>query len=259
MSSKRYHSDSEEYTSSSSSSSSSSDSEDYTSSSSSSSSDSDSEPEEFSPQCVKVEPESSSCESSGSSGPSGSSSDTSSESSSKSEEVEIQYIQGPPGPPGPQGPPGPTGPVGPSGPSGSGSQAFLNSYSFLTHGNTQDIKPGEEVVFALNSCVLNQISRCSATGILIAEVGSYFVFYQLTAVGAGNLVICLNGVEQLHTIVAKGTCCGQVVCGTIITTEVNDTILSVRNPVKANSTLRITANEGGPLGVSNHITLVKLG
>ena len=155
-----------------------------------------------------------------------------------------------------QGPAGEQGLVGKQGPAGE-ALAFLNSYSFLPHGVTQDLSPGEDVVFALNSTSISGITRSSASGVRL-EKGSYFVFYQLTALGAGHLVLCLNGVEQLHTIVAKAACCGQLVCGTVVTAEEKDTILSVRNPVRANSVLRITANEGGPLGVSNHLTILQL-
>jgi hypothetical protein len=211
--------------------------------------------------------------------------DSSSDSSSSSTEsprirFETRFIQGPIGPIGPIGPTGLTGPIGPIGPTGEtgltgpigpigpigptgptgaeSKKTFLNSYSFLTHGDTQDLKPGEEVFFSLNSCVLDSITRSSASGVCVSEAGSYFVFYQLTAVGAGNLVICLNGIEQLHTIVAKDKCCGHLVCGTVVSTDEKDTILTVRNPVRANSTLRLTANDGGPLGISNHIVVIRL-
>jgi hypothetical protein len=89
-------------------------------------------------------------------------------------------------------------------------------------------------------------------------VGSYFVFYQITAIGSGHLVLTLNGIEQLHTIVSKNSQSSQLVSGTVVTTYEPNTTLTIRNPLKANTTLRLTANEGASLGVSNHLVIIEL-
>jgi hypothetical protein len=92
----------------------------------------------------------------------------------------------------------------------------------------------------------------------LSEVGPYFVFFQLTALGSGHLVVSLNGVEQTHTLVTKNHLIQQVVCGTVVTTTEPNTVLSIRNPNRAMSTLRLIANEGGPLGISNHLVIIAL-
>jgi hypothetical protein len=126
-------------------------------------------------------------------------------------------------------------------------------------GNNQDVPPGGEVVFSLNAVPTTEnIFRASACGITIKNPGSYFVFYQVTALGAGHLLIALNGIEQLHTIVSKTNGIQQLVCGTIITTIEEDTVLTIKNPQRASSTLRLTSSEGGTLGVTNHLTILSL-
>ena len=174
--------------------------------------------------------------------------------------------QGPVGPPGPVGDQGPAGIQGPPGPAGDGPfviqdnrKSFYNSYSFLTNGNTQDIAPGTSISFNLNTTPpTDSIFNSSATGINLSTPGSYYVFFQLTALGRGNLVLALNDIEQPQTLLAKNEGIQQVVCGTIITTTEPNTILSVKNPLKGISTLRLTANEGGPLGISNNLVIISL-
>jgi hypothetical protein len=72
------------------------------------------------------------------------------------------------------------------------------------------------------------------------------------------LVLCIDGIEQPHTLVAKKDDVNQLICGTIITTTVPNSVLTVRNPSKGISTLRLTANDGGHLGTSQHLVIISL-
>jgi hypothetical protein len=114
------------------------------------------------------------------------------------------------------------------------------------------------VVFALHTVPSTRITHVSASGFNLPTPASYLVLYQITALGAGHLVLTLNKTEQLHTIISKNATIGQLSFVGVVTTSEPDTVLTVRNPSNSISTLRITANEGAPLGVSNHLVVIQL-
>lgn len=168
-----------------------------------------------------------------------------------------------PGPPGPQGPPGIPGPQGPPGSCGDVLHKCVLSYAdffiLMTPGNDEIIEPGQDVPFPLNGAIsMTDILRVSATQFNLVQPGTYQIFYQLTALGSGELILTVNNTEQLYTIVAKPSGITQMVSNCLITTTNPNTIITVRNPESANAALRLTSNQGGNNYNSNHLVVIRI-
>jgi hypothetical protein len=136
--------------------------------------------------------------------------------------------------------------------------SYIDAYTLISNGNTQDVRPGEDVIFIQNTSSSSGITRSSNNRFRLSTPGSYLVMFQITVLGAGNLVLTINDKEQPHTIVSKNGAIGQISFVGVVTTSESDSVLTVRNPERSITTLRLTANEGAILGVTNHIVVVKL-
>jgi hypothetical protein len=171
-----------------------------------------------------------------------------------------KYPPGPQGPQGEQGPKGDQGEQGPQGIPGPGSlTGFADFFVLMTPGNDEVIEPGQDVPFPLNgSMSMTDILRQSATQFNLVNPGTYMVFYQVTALGSGELILTINNTEQLFTIVAKPSGLTQMTSNCLITTSQPNTILTVRNPESANAALRITSNQGGNNYNSNHLVILRI-
>jgi hypothetical protein len=105
--------------------------------------------------------------------------------------------------------------------------------------NPDDIEPGESIHFpnpATNPYgTIQRLSGTSPTEFLLPANSVFEITFQVTIQNTGELVVVLNGIEQLMTIVGKSGG-GQVVGMSIVSTPDGvSSVLSINNPSSATS------------------------
>ncbi len=164
---------------------------------------------------------------------------------------------GPQGPIGLTGPAGPRGPIGLTGPAGT-ILGFADFYSIVPPDNSEPIEPGEDISFPEQSAIgSTSIGRDSDTSFTLFDAGTYLIFFEATVDSSAQLVITLNGTELSYTAVGRNVGGSQIVGMSIIEAE-EDSVLTIRNPISANSPIVLTPVAGGNLPVSAHLVIVRL-
>ena len=179
-------------------------------------------------------------------------------------EVGPQGPQGEIGPQGPQGeigPQGPQGEVGPQGPQGEPGTviSYADFYALMPPDNAATVAPGADVAFPQNGPIANtNIGRLTDSSFLLAPIGIYQVLFQVSVTEAGQLVLTLNGEELEYTVVGRATGASEIVGMAIVATEVENSVLTVRNPTGNAEALTITPLAGGASAVSAHLVITEL-
>ena len=162
------------------------------------------------------------------------------------------------GPAGPQGPIGKTGPVGPQGPAG-GILNYADFFAIMPPDNSATVAPATDVSFPQDGPNGNSgITRTSASSFNLAEIGTYLIFFQVSITEAGQLVLSLNNEELDYTVVGRAGGTTQISEMAIISTNVANSILTVRNPASNPAALTITPVAGGASPVSAHLVILQL-
>lgn len=163
-------------------------------------------------------------------------------------------VPGPAGPPGPQGVPGPEGPPGTAAVSN-----FADFVAVMPPDNAATVAPGADVEFPVNGpSSATTITRVSPSSFNLAAVGSYLVQFQVSVDEPGQLVLTLNGVDVAYTVSGRATGTSQIVGTVIVTTNVVNSVLTVRNPAGNSTALTITPDAGGTRPVSAHLVIIQL-
>lgn len=188
----------------------------------------------------------------------------------------IQGIQGLPGPEGAQGPIGATGPqgpqgargeVGPQGPAGpqgvqgipGGVLSYADFYALMPPDNAAPIAVCADVSFPEIATIANtNIAKLSDTEFQLIPVGAYLVLFQVGITEAGQLLLTLNGQDLEYTVVGRATGTSQIVGTAIVTTSVENSVLTVRNPSGNAAALTVTPVAGCARPVSAHLTIIQL-
>jgi hypothetical protein len=71
----------------------------------------------------------------------------------------------------------------------------------------------------------------------------------------GQLCVAVNSVEQPNTVVGRDTGTSQLYGTYLVKTEVNNSVLSIRNPASAQTPITLTPYAGGALPVSAHVVI----
>ena len=197
----------------------------------------------------------------------------------------------PPGPPGPQGPAGPQGPQGVQGPAGpqgeqgptgaqgpqgeqgaAGAQGpagargipggvigFSDFYALMPSDNPDAIAAGSDISFPQNgSSFGGAVTRAGASSFTLASAGSYLVIFGVSCEGAGQLVLTLNGQELANTTFGSSSTSPEISGVSVITTDDDNAVITVRNPAAATAPLTLKPNAGGLSPVSAHLVITRL-
>lgn len=165
---------------------------------------------------------------------------------------------GPQGPIGPQGPQGPSGPVGPQGASG-GVLNYADFFALMPTDNSASILPGEDVAFPRNTVISStDLTRVGTSAFSLGPIGTYLVMFQVSVTQSGQLVLTQNGVELTDTVVGRAAGSNQIVGFSLLTTESENTVITVRNPSGNGNVLTVTSSAGGLRPVSAHLVVVQL-
>lgn len=162
------------------------------------------------------------------------------------------------GPAGPQGPIGETGPEGPQGPAGT-VLGFADFYALLPPDNPIPIAAGSDVDFPETAAISGtSITRLTDSSFNLANSGSYLILFNASVTEAGQLVLTVNGDEISYTVAGRSADGSQIVGMSIITTNSENAVITVRNPESAATAFTLIPNSGGTEPVSAHLVITRL-
>ena len=165
---------------------------------------------------------------------------------------------GPQGPQGPIGPQGERGPIGPRGLSG-GVLNYADFFALMPTDNTAMIAPGEDIGFPRNTIISStDITRVGANSFLLGPIGTYLVMFQASITQGGQLLLTKNGVELSDTVAGRAAGSNQIIGVSLIETETEDTVITVRNPSGNGNCLTLAQSAGGLRPVSAHLIVIQL-
>ncbi len=178
--------------------------------------------------------------------------------------------QGPQGEVGPQGPAGatgatgatgPIGPVGPQGPQGPAGTVlgYADFFALMPPDNTDTVAPGTDVDFPNDGPNSGTgITRATDSSFILEEAGTYLVHFVASVAEPGQLIVTLNGVDLPYTVAGRTEGGAQIVGTSIVTTNVDGVVLTIRNPDGTAAPLTLTPNAGGTRPVSAHLVILRL-
>lgn len=185
----------------------------------------------------------------------------------------VQGLTGASGPTGPQGAsgvPGVKGDVGPQGAQGvpgpqgdtgaSGILDFADFYALMPDDNPKPIPVGGAVEFPRDDYISSEtgnIVKMSSTEFQVKFRGKYQVQFQVSVSEPGQLLVAINGKEDVRTVAGRENGSTQIVQNCIIETTVEDSVISILN-ASSNADLTITPSAGGRLSVSAHLVITLL-
>ena len=136
---------------------------------------------------------------------------------------------------------------------------FADFYALMPPDNVNAVSAGSAVEFP-NAGPTNSSSiiAISDTEFQFSDIGTYMVSWQVSIDEIGQLVLELDGTEQLNTVVGRAIGTTQIVGNRIITTETINTVLRVVNPKGNAGVLTITPKAGGNEAVSASLVITRL-
>jgi len=169
-------------------------------------------------------------------------------------------VSGAAGPTGPGGAAGPAGSTGATGPAGSGGiLAFSNFFALMPGDNAATVAPGTDVLFPQDGPTsATAITRLTASTFNLAAIGTYQIMFQVSVTEPGQLILTLNGADLAYTVVGRATGTSELAGMSLVTTNVINSILTVRNPAGNSTALTITPLAGGTRPVSAHLVITQI-
>lgn len=162
------------------------------------------------------------------------------------------------GPAGPQGPVGPQGPIGETGPAGS-VLGYADFYALMPPDNADSVAPGADVSFPQDGPNSGtDIVRADESSFILSEPGTYQVLFSVPVTEAGQLLLTLNGDDLPYTVAGRATGASPIIGMALVETGLDNSILTVRNPVGNAAALTITPVAGGTRSVSAHLVITRL-
>jgi hypothetical protein len=137
--------------------------------------------------------------------------------------------------------------------------AFADFYALMPSDNSATIAAGSAIAFPnAGPTSSSSITAISNTQFQLSDIGTYMVTWQVSINEAGQLVLELNGTENLATVVGRATGTSQIVGNRIITTLTSNTILRVVNPIGNPTVLTVTTTAGGARPASASLVIMRL-
>ncbi len=137
--------------------------------------------------------------------------------------------------------------------------AFADFYALMPSDNAATVAAGSAIAFPNAGPTSNSsITATSSTQFQLSDVGTYMINWQVSVNEAAQLVLELNGTENLTTVVGRATGTSQIVGTRLITTVTSNSILRVVNPLGSPTVLTITTTAGGARPVSASLVITRL-
>ena len=150
--------------------------------------------------------------------------------------------------------------AGPTGATGAnGTIAFADFYALMPPDNAATVATGTNVQFPqMGPTSSTTISQLDSSNFLLAAIGTYQVFFQVSVDEPGQLMLALNGVPLAYTVVGRATGTSQIVGMSLVTTSTTNSRLNVQNPSGNFTALTITPLAGGTQSVAAHLVITQI-
>jgi len=125
--------------------------------------------------------------------------------------------------------------------------------------NSATVAAGIPVEFPQDGPSIGNIVRSSFTEFILPDIGLYEINFEVSITEAGQLVVVLNTQELLYTVVGRATGTSQIIGLCLVETTVDNSILSINNPLGSSGALTITSIAGGVDSVSAHLVIKRVG
>ena len=125
--------------------------------------------------------------------------------------------------------------------------------------NGATVAPGTDVLFPQDGPTsATAITRLTASTFNLAAIGTYQIMFQVSVDEAGQLMLTLNGADLAYTVVGRATGTSELAGMSLVTTNVINSMLTVRNPAGNSTALTITPLAGGTRPVSAHLVITQI-
>jgi len=125
--------------------------------------------------------------------------------------------------------------------------------------NAATVAPGTDVLFSQDGPTsATAITRLTASTFNLAAIGTYQIMFQVSVTEPGQLILTLNGADLAYTVVGRATGTSELAGMSLVTTNVINSILTVRNPAGNSTALTITPLAGGTRPVSAHLVITQI-
>ena len=135
---------------------------------------------------------------------------------------------------------------------------FADFYFIGTGGLSEQAAPGEDIGFPQDGPSSGGIARASESSFTLAEPGTYYVQFVLNASQCAQVLLTLNGAELDDTATGGDTAQAQVVGASLVTTDTENAVLTVRNPSENSQTFIIAPTADGNQAVASHLVILRL-
>lgn len=157
---------------------------------------------------------------------------------------------------------GANGAVGATGATGNSVNNFAEFYALMPGDNTATVAVGAAIEFPQDGSTDGVILRVTASTFKLPAIGTYHIYFQASITEPGQLIVGIDEgaglVEIAKTVVGRATGTSQLVGMTLITTVVENSIISVRNPTGNTTALTIAPNAGGANSVSANLVIKRI-
>ena len=140
-------------------------------------------------------------------------------------------------------------------------ETFVEFYALMPGDNTATVAPGTPISFPQNGPTNGVITRSSTTPtsqFVIPDIGTYSITWQVSIAEAGQLVLVVNGVEDVRTVVGRATGTSQIIGNTLLTTSTLNTVISLNNATGNPGALTVNPIAGGTRAVSASLIIKRL-
>ena len=125
--------------------------------------------------------------------------------------------------------------------------------------NAATVAPGTDVSFPQDGPTsATAITRLTASTFNLAAIGTYQIMFQVSVTEPGQLILTLNGADLAYTVVGRATGTSELAGMSLVTTNVINSMLTVRNPAGNSTALTITPLAGGTRPVSAHLVITQI-
>ena len=140
-------------------------------------------------------------------------------------------------------------------------ETFVEFYALMPSDNTATIAQGSPILFPSNGPTSGRIIRSSTTPdgeFVLPDLGTYSITWQVSIAEAGQLVLVVNGTEEVRSVVGRATGTSQIIGNTLLTTSTVNTRISINNPSGNPVALTVSPIAGGTKAVSASIIIKRL-
>jgi hypothetical protein len=142
---------------------------------------------------------------------------------------------------------------------GGGVLSYAKFYALMPTNNSATIAVGSAILFPnVGASSNSEITAISNSTFQLAAIGTYQIMWQVSINEPGQLLLKVNGTEDLTTVAGRATGTSQLTGTEILTTTAINTVISIVNPTGNSTALTITPYAGGTKPVAATLIITRI-